>query len=47
MDALRYAFEDVKFFRPIDPTARIRLTAEERYAEKNSVTAEDISGGWE
>jgi len=47
MDALRYAFEDVKFFRPIDPTVRIRLTAEERYAEKNSVTAEDISGGWE
>lgn len=47
MDALRYAFFDVRFFRPQDPAERHRLTADERYSRYNSVTAEDINGGWE
>lgn len=46
MDALRYAFYDVRFFRPQDPAERHRLTADERYNRYNSVTAEDINGGW-
>lgn len=46
MDALRYAFYDVRFFRPQDPAERHRLTADERYSRYNSVTAEDINGGW-
>lgn len=47
MDALRYAFYDVRFFRPQNPAERHRLTADERYSRYNSVTAEDINGGWE
>lgn len=46
MDALRYAFYDVRFFRPQNPAERHRLTADERYSRYNSVTAEDINGGW-
>jgi len=46
MDSLRYAFYDVRFFRPQDPAERHRLTADERYSRYNSVTAEDINGGW-
>lgn len=47
MDSLRYSFYDVRFFRPQDPAERKRLTADERYSRYNSVTAEDINGGWE
>ena len=42
-DALRYAFEDVKFFHPEDPKIRRRRTPESQY----SVTGEDFKEGWE
>ena len=46
MDALRYAFYDVRFFRPEDPKVKKRLTAAEREAMRTGVTAEDINGNW-
>lgn len=42
MDALRYAFYDVRFFVPADPKVRIRRSFEER----NDITSEDMEGGW-
>jgi phage terminase large subunit len=42
-DALRYAFEDVKFFHPEDPSNRKRISPEARY----SITQEDFKGEWE
>lgn len=42
-DALRYAFEDVKFFRPEDPKIRRRISSEAR----NSITGEDFKEGWD
>lgn len=47
MDALRYAFQDVRFWRPEDPKIRHRLTPDERYNRQHSVSAEDMRGGWE
>jgi phage terminase large subunit len=46
MDALRYAFYDVRFFRPENPNKRKRYTAEERYAERTAITAEEINSNW-
>ena len=46
MDALRYAFYDVRFFRPEDPNTRRRTTPQERYNRKNGIRSEDVSGGW-
>ncbi len=46
LDALRYGFYDVRFFRPKNPAIKERLTPEERYSRNNSVTASDFSGGW-
>ena len=45
-DAMRYAFYDVRFFKPENPNVRKRFTAEEREALKTAVTAEDINGNW-
>ncbi len=42
-DALRYAFEDVKFFHPEDPKIRKRIPETARY----SITQEDFKEGWE
>ena len=43
MDAMRYAFYDVKYFRPQDPNApRQRTTSEERYIKKHSIRLQDI-----
>lgn len=42
-DALRYAFEDVKFFHPEDPKVRKRMSEEARY----SITQEDFNESWE
>ncbi len=42
-DALRYAFEDVKFFHPENPKFRRRRTAESQY----SVTGDDFKEGWD
>lgn len=47
MDALRYGFYDVKYFRPKDPKAnRKRPTADERINRAYGVKAEDMIGGW-
>lgn len=43
MDALRYAFYDVRYFNPEDPKIKRRVDSE----IKNNLTAEDFSGGWE
>ncbi len=43
MDALRYAFYDVKYFRPIDPnTPKRKLTSEEYYRKNHGLNAKDI-----
>ncbi len=43
MDALRYAFYDVKFFRPQNPNApKIKRNAEQSYLQKNALRVEDI-----
>ena len=43
MDAMRYAFYDVKYFKPQDPTTpRSRLTNQERYIKKHSIKLQDI-----
>ena len=43
MDALRYAFYDVKYFRPQDPEApRCKLTKEEYYIKKHGIKLNDI-----
>ena len=39
MDALRYAFQDVKHFLPVDPAGR-------RRCPKGLLSAEDFKGGW-
>ena len=45
MDALRYGFYDVKYFRPALP-ARKRLTADERINRRYGVKNTDFKGGW-
>ena len=42
-DALRYAFYDVQFFRPVDPKLKKPYNPEVRY----NITQNDFSGGWE
>ena len=46
MDALRYAFYDVRYFIPVNPKERRRPTAEEYYEMKNGISASDMKGGW-
>lgn len=47
MDALRYGFYDVGFFRPVNPEAkRKRPTADERINRAFGLSAEDMKGGW-
>lgn len=47
MDALRYGFYDVKFFRPVDPSAkRKRPTTDERINRRYGVHPSDFKGGW-
>lgn len=46
MDAMRYAFEDVKFFKPQDPNIKQRPTAEQYYERSHGINAEDLKGGW-
>ena len=43
MDALRYAFYDVKYFKPVEPnTSRRKLTSEERYIKRYGLNPQDI-----
>lgn len=46
MDALRYAFYDVRFFRPFDPSVRKKTTSEERFEKRNGIDVKDFTGGW-
>ena len=46
MDALRYAFYDVRFFHPEDPTVRRRTTPQERFNRDSGIHSEDVSGNW-
>ena len=46
MDAMRYAFYDVRFFKPQNPKERRRPTADEYYEKSNGMNANDIKGGW-
>lgn len=46
MDALRYAFYDVRYFRPDDPKVKKRKTPEERFNYERGVRADDMKGGW-
>ena len=39
MDALRYAFYDVTFFRPEEKPAKVRI-------DRNNITPADVSGDW-
>jgi hypothetical protein len=43
MDALRYAFYDVKTFRPEEPGKR-RLISDEYYNLRHGISAEDMKG---
>ena len=43
MDAMRYAFYDVRYFRPVDPnTQRRKPTSEENYIQKHGIKLQDI-----
>lgn len=47
MDALRYAFHDVRYFHPVDPKKQRRaLTADEKINRNYGVLPEDLKGGW-
>ena len=47
MDAMRYAFNDVKLFKPQDPNApKRRLTAAEYENRRYSVNSNDMKGDW-
>lgn len=46
MDALRYAFYDVRFFKPENPAVRTRLTPDQRYEKYYGLNPSDFSGGW-
>lgn len=46
MDALRYAFYDVRFFKPQNPRERHRPTADEYYEKKNGMFSDDVKGEW-
>lgn len=46
MDAMRYAFYDVRFFVPQDPDIKRRLAPEEYYNIKHGMTPEDMRGEW-
>ena len=46
MDAMRYAFYDVRFFKPQNPKDRRRPTADEYYEKDNGLNANDVKGGW-
>lgn len=47
MDAMRYAFHDVKYFRPSDPSGkRKRLTPDQKINRAFGMRPEDVKGGW-
>lgn len=46
MDAMRYAFYDVTFFKPRDPKQKTRPDADDYYNQNHGISAEDVKGGW-
>ena len=46
MDALRYAFQDVKAFHPRDPWQKTKRSDAEKYYGGEIVLANDFFGGW-
>lgn len=46
MDALRYAFYDVRFFKPTDLKEKQRPTATEYYDMKHGLSPDDMKGEW-
>ncbi len=44
MDAMRYAFHDVRFLRPADPKDKPRLSSEQYYYRRNGITPSDLGG---
>ncbi len=46
MDALRYAFEDIKMFRPIDPKIQTENRDPHKYYGGQVVRPSDLLGGW-
>lgn len=47
MDAMRYAFQDVKYFRPVDPSGkRKRPTPDQKINRAFGMRPEDVKGGW-
>ncbi len=47
MDALRYGFWDVKYFKPRDPSVkRKKPTALEYYEKQHGISPADMKGGW-
>ena len=44
MDAMRYAFEDVKFFKPDDPGIKRRPSTEQYYENAHGLKAGDLKG---
>lgn len=46
MDALRYAFYDVRFFKPQNPSERRRPTPDEYYEKKHGMFSDDVKGEW-
>ena len=47
MDALRYAFYDLRYFKPISPKLSKEYDTIRRVSELGSVTKADMNGGWE
>ncbi len=46
MDALRYAFHDVKYFKPNNPNIKKISTPEEKINKIYGVVPEDLNGSW-
>ena len=46
MDALRYAFYDVRYFKPDDPKVKRRRTPGERFEYERGIGSDDMKGGW-
>jgi len=46
MDAMRYAFYDVRFFNPQDPNVKRKRTAVERENAYHGFNSDDFKGGW-
>ena len=46
MDAMRYAFYDVRFFHPLSPAQLKEQRKQVYHATRNDISAKDLIGGW-